>query len=272
MNQPILSIITVCFNAENTIKRTIESIYSQTFTNFEYIIIDGNSSDNTYSIVCAYDELFAQKKIIYRHISEPDRGIYNAMNKAVMMAKGTWLAFMNADDNYASSDVLSKVFDSSSHLDADIIYGDVSLIKDSQRVLEKARSIDDITKWMVFSHQSAFIKSDIQKQYGFNEEYKVSADYDMLLRCYLDKRSFKYLSFTVADFSCDGLTGNLKNKYKTYLETLRIQEDNGIINQKSMKIRLRKIFHYLRLKTKEDSIAGKAFRLIVQAYQRIQKR
>lgn len=268
MNDPILSIITVCFNAEKTIHRTITSIYNQTFTNYEYIIVDGASSDETYNIVCKFDELFKKKNINYVHISEPDKGIYNAMNKAVGMAQGSWISFMNADDCYSNDEVLSAVFKNNIDSHVGILYGNTIYVTEGKKEYEKARPINEITRWMVFCHQSAFVRNEIQKKYMFDEKYRYAADYNMLLRCYLDGISFKYLDLVVADFSCQGLTGNLNNKYKIYIEYLNIQEANGILNQKSIRIRLRKIFHYFRLKSSYNYILKKIFEMIVNVYQK----
>lgn len=265
---PMISIITVSFNAEATIRRTIESVLSQLYTNYEYIVVDGKSSDRTYEIISSYDDKFEKHGIIYEHISEKDTGIYNAMNKAVKLAKGKWITFMNADDYYADSSVLERVFDEKHKFsDIDIIYGDVNLDDGGKITLERARPIEQITKWMVFSHQSSFVRNEIQMEYGFNEKFRISADYDMLLRCYLDGKRFKYINVIVANFSCDGLTGNSENKYKTYLETLNIQEENGIINQKESSIRFRKLFHYMRLKLNKYSFFRKFFEKLIWVYQ-----
>ena len=91
-----ISIVTVCYNAERTIKSTIESVLKQTYTDYEYILIDGKSTDNTYKIVCSYDKKFKNRGVQYRHISEQDQGIFDAMNKGIQMARGRYINFMNA--------------------------------------------------------------------------------------------------------------------------------------------------------------------------------
>lgn len=114
-----LSIITVCYNAENDIARTIESVLKQTFNDFEYIIVDGSSTDSTLNIVNSY------KSSIQQIISEPDKGIYDAMNKGIKMANGEWVIMMNAGDQFASNTVLDEIFSSYIPDSIDFIYSDV---------------------------------------------------------------------------------------------------------------------------------------------------
>ena len=114
-----LSIITVCYNAENEIARTIESVLKQTFNDFEYIIVDGASTDSTLNIVNSY------KSSIQQIISEPDKGIYDAMNKGIKMANGEWVIMMNAGDQFASNTVLDEIFSSYIPDSIDFIYSDV---------------------------------------------------------------------------------------------------------------------------------------------------
>lgn len=105
VNHPTISVITVCLNAEHLLKQTIDSVLGQTFDDYEYIIIDGGSEDHTIDVIKQY-----QDHPHVRWISEPDKGIYDAMNKGVSMAKGEWLNFMNAGDCFASNDVLERIF------------------------------------------------------------------------------------------------------------------------------------------------------------------
>ena len=141
-----LSIITVCYNAEKTIANTIESILGQTYMDFEYIIIDGKSTDSTYKIVCAYDEKFRNKGIKYYHFSELDKGIFDAMNKGIYYAHGKYINFMNADDKFHSSKVLEKVF--KKQMTADVIYGDTFRISNS-KCWESKGNVVEMMKWNI---------------------------------------------------------------------------------------------------------------------------
>ena len=97
---PLISIITVCFNSSKTIRQTIESVLNQTYTNIEYILVDGKSTDNTVAIIEEYAPQFTAKGIVYRWVSEPDAGIYDAMNKGIKLATGEWIGIINSDDWY----------------------------------------------------------------------------------------------------------------------------------------------------------------------------
>ena len=101
-----ISIVTVCYNAERSIKSTIESVLKQTYTDYEYILIDGKSTDNTYKIVCSYDKKFKNRGVQYRHISEQDQGIFDAMNKGIQMARGRYINFISFNIKVVSSFII----------------------------------------------------------------------------------------------------------------------------------------------------------------------
>ena len=122
MSTPVLSIITVCFNACNELQNTVKNVLAQEWTNFEYLVIDGASTDDTVSFLEQSTTLFAAKEIPFHFISEKDHGIYDAMNKGTRIASGDWLLFLNAGDLLYKPDVLKKVFEISHS--ADILYGD----------------------------------------------------------------------------------------------------------------------------------------------------
>ena len=124
--QPKITIITICYNAEACIERTILSVINQTYPNIEYIIIDGNSTDNTLQIVEKY------KDKITKIISEPDKGIYDAMNKGLRITTGDWVNFMNAGDSFYSNDVLGKVF-CQDYSGISVIWGDAMLIQNGTK-------------------------------------------------------------------------------------------------------------------------------------------
>lgn len=127
MNKKI-TVVTVCFNASETIKSTIESVLNQNYYDFEYVIVDGKSKDDTYKIVESYDKKFEEKNIKYMHNSEKDNGIFDAMNKAANIANGEWIIYMNADDTFYDNSVLSNI---SKYLkdNADVVYGNTIRLK-----------------------------------------------------------------------------------------------------------------------------------------------
>lgn len=249
--KPLISVVTVCRNAEGTIKRTIDSVIHQSFKNIEYIIVDGQSTDNTYEIVCDYDNDFEEAGIKYIHISEKDNGIFDAMNKAIAMVSGEWVCFMNADDCFHDNKVLETVFYNriSEYENVDVIYGDTVRIGKDSREIGKGKDIDTILLNMPFCHQSSFTRSQILKKYKFDLKYRV-ADYNLFLRLYINKHIFAYVDCIIADYSLLGYSN--KEKYLTYLGTVDIKHDLGLLNKYSIK---RKIYNwYFRQLLDEDAV------------------
>lgn len=240
MEDRLLSIVTVCFNSEKTIIRTIESVLNQTFTNYEYIFIDGLSSDKTNEIINSYKEKFISKGIPVIHISEKDNGIYDAMNKAAKLASGKWINYMNSDDYFYNDNILESIFNDINNYNYDVIYGDTCFIKENRKYIERGKDINTIIKHIPFCPQSTFVKTSLQKKYNFNCKYKISADYDFFLRLYLDQRKYVYINKTIANFSFGGASNcNLIN---TYNEDVEVKHSNGILNKNSI---LSKVKYYV---------------------------
>lgn len=227
-----LSIITVCFNAENTIEKTIKSILEQTYAEFEWVVVDGKSTDGTNEIIKKYIPEFEQKGIKVNYCSEPDKGIYDAMNKGAQRAIGEYLTYMNADDLYYKNDSIERVvtiFDSTS---ADIIYGDTCFIKSTEQYIEKAKSIETITYHLPFCPQAAFVKSELQRQLQFDAQFRISADYDFFLRAYLQDKQFQRIDQVVAYFTFGGASN--ENLIKTYKEDVSVKVKNGLERKNSI--------------------------------------
>lgn len=179
MGQPSLSIITVVYNNVRDIERTIRSIIEQDYPHIEYLIIDGQSTDGTVDIIKRYDNQ------ISRWISEPDKGIYDAMNKALKMATGDYVLFMNSGDEVYAPDTVSRVF--STVPNADIYYGETELFDDKWESLGLRRHhIPERFTWRSFrfgmniSHQAIYIRRSLTSFY--NTEYELSADIDWVIQ------------------------------------------------------------------------------------------
>lgn len=206
--QADISIVTVCFNAEKTIAKTINSILNQKNHSYEYIIKDGGSTDGTNEIIKQFLPLFEGKKINVVYLSEYDRGIYDAMNFAVNKSAGKYICFMNADDQFADSDVFNRVILSDGFRNQeDILYGD-AIMKDGREENLFCADMKLIQKRMPFVHQSCFFKNEIIRKYMYDTNYKICADYDLILKIYRDKYSFYNLHTVVAVYSLDGLSSN----------------------------------------------------------------
>ncbi|HIF9210027.1 TPA: glycosyltransferase family 2 protein [Photobacterium damselae] len=183
------SIITVSYNSGLTISETIDSVLSQKGVNFEYIIIDGGSQDNTIDIIKSYND----SRIKY--ISEPDKGLYDAMNKGVKLAKGEIIAILNSDDLYTHDYVLDRVknkmlFNSSDVISGHIYYFDID--KDVKGRIYKCSNYLASSQWLNGwqpPHPSTFVKKRVYDSIGgYNDSYKISSDYDFLFRAlYLNK-------------------------------------------------------------------------------------
>lgn len=202
-NQQLISIVTISYNIVAEIEATILSVLQQTYTNIEYIIIDGGSTDGTNVIIKKYNA-----KIDY-WISEPDEGIYDAMNKAIDKATGDWIIFMNGGDTFYNENVLFTIF-SENLKDYGVIYGDTKLLTDQNNIYRSRKPFyKRNSKYapMGIVHQSIFVRVHLAKKYKFDLQYKVSADYNMIRTIYYDSIPFYYAkdviisTFAIGGFS-----------------------------------------------------------------------
>lgn len=223
---PMISIITVSYNVEFSIRKTIESVLNQDYFDLEYIIIDGKSKDNTLAIAESYSDLFAEKKIKYLIISEIDLGVYYAMNKGIEYASGEWIIFLNSNDYFYNNDVLKVVFKKKYTNDIGAIYGNTWNEKDNILYHKKASKIDAINYKAPFVHQALFVRKELLKKYRFNTQYKISADYDQFVRLYIDGITFKKIDEDISVFNLDGISQS--NIVEVNREWDEIQQKNGI--------------------------------------------
>lgn len=179
-----ISIITVCFNSRKTISRTIESVLAQNNIQLEYLIIDGDSKDDTLQIAESYRNQFEQKGFTYLVKSEPDNGIYDAMNKGVIAATGDIIGILNSDDYYASSDILSSVVTCFVENKTDSVYGNLLYVKNGKpyRYWKSGMQQSFRKGWMP-PHPAFFVKKIIYDKYGvFRLDCGINADYEIMLR------------------------------------------------------------------------------------------
>jgi glycosyltransferase involved in cell wall biosynthesis len=210
MNNPFFSIITASYNSEKTIFETINSVLNQNYSNFEYLIIDGNSSDKTVEIIKSFEDKFKEKGINYHYISENDQGIYDAWNKGVKLSSGSWVSFLGSDDEYFI-DALQTYF---THLKDDFksnyISSKVELINKQKEVLTvfgKPFIWEKVVRNMEIAQVGSFHKKSLFEQVGlFNPKYKIVGDLDFYIRCknfiipaYFDKITAKMLNEGVSN-------------------------------------------------------------------------
>lgn len=202
----VFTIVTVCYNAESEIEETIKSVLSQSYTDFEYIIVDGKSSDGTLSIIQEYENQGI------KYISETDRGIYDAMNKGIRLSHGQYILFMNAGDYFSDENVLIDLYKfvaSNKNREADVIYGNAIYLASNRSKIGIALPIGSLKYTMIASHQSTFIKTDILHKYLFDLQYRYAADYNQISQLYLDGYRFYHIDRIIAKVAVEkGTTYN----------------------------------------------------------------
>lgn len=204
-DKPLITIVTVCYNAAVAIEETILSVLDQTYPKIEYIIIDGGSTDGTVDIIKKYTDRLAY------WVSEPDKGIYDAMNKGIAAATGEYINFMNAGDKFYDKNVLSE-FVPQINNEGDIIYGDVVYVLKKSRYRKKPLDLTYLSKGMVFCHQSTFIRTSFHKQHPYITTFKSAGDYKFLYDAYfVHKVAFQYIPMIVSLF--DDTMGMSKDNY-----------------------------------------------------------
>jgi len=214
---PLVTIITVSFNAEKFLEATIKSIIEQDYPNIEYIIIDGSSTDATIDIIKKYHQY------VHYWISEPDSGIYDAMNKGIHVVSGEWVNFMNAGDSFVSPNSISRIFNELQK-NTDIICGDVFLVDEANQTkcYQKSSGFNNISNGMIpCNHQGMFVKTPIIKNELFNTHYQLAADYDFIVKSYSKKKNFQFIDEAICNFLLGGKAQ--KNELLLRIESLHIQ-------------------------------------------------
>lgn len=208
-----ISVITVCFQAKQNIAKTIESVKRQTYPDIEYIIVDGGSSDGTLTVI---EKTLADYPA--KMISEPDRGIYDAMNKGVGLASGEYIHFLNAGDIYCDEQVIEKSVRQIEKTGADIVYGDIEyLYMDGSR---ERRNYDGKCSRQIYyltgdciNHQAMLAKAGLFENDLFDTNLKICADRDWMMKKSKEKASFHAMGFPVCVYSYDGVSLLRKDDY-----------------------------------------------------------
>ncbi|MCR5801704.1 MAG: glycosyltransferase [Lachnospiraceae bacterium] len=224
------TVITVCLNAEDSIQKTIESVLMQKYSPYEYLIIDGESKDNTVSIAKEYEGDFADKGIRYFVISEKDTGIYNAMNKGIRKATGDFISFLNAGDTYLE-DSLIIIRDFYAESPFDMTYGGLNYINPDGSMIVKMSKYD--RHWVTsrhWNHPSMFLRSEIYQKYGFDEQYRIYADFHLYtkLRKIKDLR-IRVIPKIITNFSANGIStkSSVRCAAERGREKYEIYKNNG---------------------------------------------
>lgn len=202
MTLPKISVVTINYNMAAELGQTIESVLEQSYPNMEYIIIDGGSTDASVDVIRRYAD-----RVAY-WISERDRGRYHAMNKGVQATTGEWVIFINSGDRFRDPDVVSDVFRSNPHEDADIVYGHV-LRRYSREGVEReipAQPLSVLPLRMPCSHQSMFARRALLLERPLSLDLSIAADHDFMLRAKMAGGRFKKIDRTISVFSTGGVS------------------------------------------------------------------
>lgn len=221
MNNPLVTIVTVCYNAGQTIGETMRTVLGQTYPAIEYLVIDGGSTDETVAQLHAYAPLFRSRNIRFYYVSEPDCGIYDAMNKGIGLARGEWISFMNSGDGFYRPDVLATLLDRPIDADEQVVYGNTVLRLSFGEVEMRPKPIAYLRKKMAFCHQSVLVRTELMKASPFDISYRYAADYDFFYRYYRQGGKFKYVNQTVAYFESEEGASS-RNRLKVNREYARI--------------------------------------------------
>lgn len=223
-NKILVSIITPCFNSEKTIQKTLDSVLHQTYGNIEYIIIDGNSTDGTMQIVRQYEPLFEGRMKV---VSEPDQGIYDAMNKGIGMATGELIGIVNSDDYYNLDAVKNMVAEMTGEKYI-VLYGYQRCITnglEDKIVIYHHRNLDR----QMITHPTCFVSRSVYEDFGlFDTKYRSSADYEFMLRLFHKGQvTFKAVYKVISNFE----SGGMSSSEVGVRETARLRLEYGIISK-----------------------------------------
>ncbi len=228
-----ISIITITYNSEKTLRDTIESVLSQSYPNIEYIIVDGKSKDDTCNIVRSYGDR------ITTFISEKDNGLYDALNKGIKLATGDVVGFLHSDDMYASTETVKIIAEAFTKFQIDSVYGDLVYVdqNDTSKIIRFWRSrkfsrAKALTGWMP-PHPTFYLKREIYEKYGgFNTTFKIAADYESILRYLVRfKASTFYIPIVLIRMRVGGESNkSVKNIIRKSLEDIRAMNTNGLIS------------------------------------------
>lgn len=224
-----ISVITIVYNAQDTIKRCIESVIGQNYNNIEYIIIDGGSTDNSLQIINQY------KSHIKVLVSEPDQGIYDAMNKGIRLATGEVVGMLNADDFFADQEVIPAVAQAFSDSNAGIIYGNLDYINSAGKIIRKWKSHTCGKKSFQWGfmppHPTFYCERNLFEKYGFYSlEYGSAGDYELMVR-FMHKYQMesRHLNKVLVKMQVGGISNsNLINRIKAWSFDLKAMRENNV--------------------------------------------
>ena len=235
-----ISIITAAYNSASTIEDTLRSVLAQSYADIEYIVVDGASTDGTQQLIERYEPLFQGRM---RWISEPDRGIYDAMNKGIGMATGDVVGIINSDDYFTDDTVVQRVAETMGDSSLDAVYGDIHFIRDGipDKCIRYYSSRRFKPRWLRFgfmpAHPSFYARRSVFQKAGlYNTSYKLGADYEMMVRLFRREHiNARYMPMDFVTMRTGGAsTRNVRSKLQHIKDDVRACRENGIYTNSAM--------------------------------------
>jgi len=223
-NKPLITVVTVVRNGEKTLEETLLSVVNQTYENVEYVIIDGASTDDTLNIVGNYED-----KVDF-WMSEPDKGVYDAMNKGIAQATGEWINFMNSGDSFYGNDCIEKfmeLYDTQS----DVVYGNGQFFYDFGVYINRCTTIKH--DYMPNCHQAFFVKTHLLKKKYFDTKYQICADKKFFYDIHKSGHTYQHIPLVVCNYELiTGFSSLAKNRKRLFSETSEIEGTNKSLKGK----------------------------------------
>lgn len=226
-DRPLISVVTVVYNGQKHLEQSIQSVMNQTYDNIEYVIIDGNSSDGTLDIIKKYEE-----SIDYWQ-SEPDKGIYDAMNKGISLASGDYIVLLNADD-WFDCDLVKNAVNEIRDRKYDVIYGVLRFYNDLDEITKIEGNTTEILPHGMICHPTCLISRELYAEKKYDTNYKSAADYDLINYFYKNGKDFKFSEKIIGNFRCGGMSSSKIGR----IESAKIQLKYGYISRFSYILRI----------------------------------
>ena len=249
----LVSIITVTYNAQDFLEQTMQSVFSQTYPDIEYLVIDGGSTDNTTDIIKKHDSKLAF------WISEKDDGIYDAMNKGIRIAKGNIIGIINASDYYEPTAVQTVVDAYVKNKDVDIFHGNINMLNADGSFFKLKKpntNLNDLVNGTSLYHPTFFVTKDTYINYGLYDTcFKIAADFDFTLRCYLNGVKFYHLDQIISNFRKGGVS--TQHEVKSQVESREVLIKNGYSEET-----VRPVFRQWKKTSRKNRLSYKAYQLL----------
>jgi glycosyltransferase involved in cell wall biosynthesis len=247
---PLISVITVCLNSENTIHHTFDSILVQAHSRIEYIVVDGASTDSTVDIIKKYNEKFKSKNIIFKWSSQKDEGLYDAINKGIAHATGEIIGILNSDDYYEKDAVETIAKAHYQHPEIGIFYGFLRVLSNNSELVIHRYNYDFYLLnlqsgiFAATQHPTCFVKKEIYNSIGnYDTQFAVAADYDFLLRAKINGVKFFALDKVITNFSKGGISDRMTD-YQRFEQRNRILFKNQLISESEFQQRKKQSTYY----------------------------